>query len=125
MRRVADAQQTGAVPAAQPVQVDVEQLDLVPGAQGVRPVGDPGDGIGEGGQEAVQAGGPALGVGALGDERGALPVVAAVDHRGEEALTGAADEPARVALAAREAEPPGVHRAGEVVQAQFGQGPGQ
>ena len=58
---VADAQQSGAVPAAQAVEPHVEQFHVVPGGDGVAAVGQPRDGGREPGQEALQALGAALG----------------------------------------------------------------
>lgn len=125
MGGVADAQQSRPVPAAQPVQPYVEQLDLVPRGDGVRPVGQPGDGLRELGHEAVHALGAAFGIGPLGDEPRDLPVVAAVDERAEEPLAQASHEAAGVVLVARQPEPPGVHRAREALQAELGQDPGE
>ena len=65
MRRIADAQQPVGMPSAQPVDADVQMLDVVHRGQGVDPAGELGHERGDVRAEALDAPGPHLRVGAL------------------------------------------------------------
>ena len=74
---VADAEEAGAVPAVETVDLDGEELDLVPVGDLVYAVGEEGDEAGDGGPEGGEASGlDRGGEGVFGDDEGALVVVA-------------------------------------------------
>ena len=113
MGGVADAEKAGAVPAGEAVDLDGEELDLVPvgelvyagfvvGAAGA----EEGDEMDDGGAEGREASGLDVGgEGVLGDEEGALEVLGSIDEDGEGAVVGIADDVGGVVLVAGEAKP--------------------
>jgi hypothetical protein len=59
---VADAEEAGGVPVLEVVDLDGEELDLVPGGELADAIGEEGCEVGEGGAEGFEAGGPEEGV---------------------------------------------------------------
>ena len=84
VRGVADQQQPVAVPAAQPLEPDVEQAARRPTTRSSSTrSASHGSSVGEPAPQLLDPGRPQRGVAALADEVGALPVVAAVDQHAE------------------------------------------
>ena len=106
------------VPAPQPVELHVEQLDVVERRQRRDVVGQPRH---QGHHAAVQrldALRAQFGVAALGDDVGALVVVAAVDDDLRRAGAEHTGQAVRIVGVAREPEPPHVHRRPEASRLQ-------
>ncbi len=125
MRRVAEAQQPGQVPFAEPVQSHVEQLHLVPRRHAVLAAPQPRRTAGEGGEELVETARAELRVGTFRNDRGALPVVTPIDEHAEHPVVEVADQSFGVPRMAGYPEPPGVDRARILVEAEFGKCPGE
>ena len=94
---VADAKEAGAVPAGEAVDLDGQELDLIPIGDLIYAVGKRGDETGDAGAEGGDTGGLDRGSEAvLGDEEGALEVVATRDQDGEGAVVGVTENVGRV-----------------------------
>jgi len=103
---VADAEKAGAVPAGEVIDLDGEELDLIPFGQFVHAIGKEGNEAGDGGAEGGKAGRLDYGgEGVFGDEEGALEVVGAIDKDGEGAVVDVADDIGGVVFVAAETEP--------------------
>src|SRR5580658_141879 len=111
---VADAQQPRPIPAAQAIDRDGEELDLVP-------VRDLADAVGErrlrardllakGGEAAA----PDLLGGALADDEGALPIVVAVEHHQDTPLVEAAKQGFGFTGVPREPHPQHIHGGAQI-----------
>ena len=125
MGGVADAEQAGAVPAREAVDLNGEKFDLVPVGELVYAVGEEGDEAGDGGAKSGEAGGLDFGgEGVFGDDEGALEVVGAIDEDGEGAVVDVADDVGGVGVAAGEAEPEDVDGDAGLVDGEVGGGAG-
>jgi hypothetical protein len=120
VRRVADAQQPGDVPADEPVQPDVEVLDVLHRGQRADALPELGHEFGDVLPEALDAPGAQLRIGSLPPDVGDLEEVGARDHDGEPPLGRPGGQ--RVGTVPGQAwkpEPPGVDRHGEFPQRQI------
>ena len=115
VRGVADAQHAGLPPLLQPVDADGQQLEIVDGRELVQPVGDLGRQAGDRGPDLLDALATHPLGRALGDDEGALPVVAAVEHHQDAAGIEAAQHLVRVARLVADAEPQHVHRRADIL----------
>src|SRR5439155_13149228 len=120
VRRVADAQQARPVPAVEAVHPDGEQLDLVPVADLLDPVGEERPETGHGFLELGQPTLLDLVEGALRDHPGALPARTPVDHHHDPAPVEGAARVLRVARFAGDPEPEHVDGCAVLLQRQGG-----
>ena len=118
--RVADAQQPRPMPYPQAVDRHAQQLDVVPVAQfggAVAQVrGEPGDFIAESRQAALLN----LGIAALGNDIGALPIVFAVQHHQDATGVDTPQGLRRIVGPPRQPHPQHVHRRAEIVDGEPG-----
>ena len=121
MGRIADAEQPRAIPALEAVDGHGEKLDVIPG-------GDLADAVGEGRIEAHQRGAKGLQPlgaqpveAALGNDIGALPIIAAVERDEHHAGLDAAERLLAVIGPLGEAEPQHVHRRAEILDLEAGE----
>ncbi len=101
VRRVADQQQAGAVPARQAVRFDRDQRALFPVVQLVEALGDPRHSRGERSLERLETVGVDLLVDTLGQHVADLPVIRALQHDQPSTHAEAAYYSLRVAVLAR------------------------
>ncbi len=117
---VADAEQSGEVPALETVDLDREQIELIPGSDLGDAVGEEGDEMDEGLAEGGQAGGlDRGGEGVLGDDVSALEVVSAIDEDEAGSVVEVAESVRWIAGGAAESEPEDVDGGAAVYDGKF------
>jgi hypothetical protein len=123
---VADTEEAGAVPVLEAVDLNGEELDLVPVGELVYTVGEERNEARERGAEGLETGRLDVGgEGVLCDEEAALEVVAAVDEDQEGAVVDVAESVDGIGFTTAETEPENVDGDARLVDPEMGGGAGR